>query len=905
VAKRKATKKRAAKRAVAAPAKKRIESYAHADKQRMNNPPVGLVTPDTDPVEEPRKTYHYDPHLDPQLVWAGKAERTSFDVPTVSLHVHERIDPKTIIAAVRTNGDRVVSGADTPGGAAAPKQLSLFEAREENPPLRDAIDFYNHAKPLGWKNRLIAGDSLLVMSSLLEKEGMAGSVQMIYIDPPYGIRYGSNFQPFVNRRDVKDGKDEDLTQEPEMVKAFRDTWELGIHSYLTYLRDRLLLAKELLTDSGSVFVQISDENLHHVRSLMDDVFGTDNYLNVVPFAKTSGVTTRYLASRVDFLLWYARNRSCAKFRPLYVEKSLGRGTAPNYNWVELKDGSRRGMTASERLDSGLLPAGSRIYKPDNITSQGNPITEFEFEGCRYRQAWKTTDPANLRRLAYARRLHVATNSLQYVRYIDDFPCMPVTQLWTDTQTGNFTDPKLYVVQTGNKVIQRCMLMTTDPGDLVFDPTCGSGTTAYVAEQWGRRWITCDTSRVAVTLAKQRLMTALFDYYTLARPAEGVAGGFVCKTVPHVTLKSIANNPDIREGMSRAEIDAAIAKHADQEVLHDKPEIDFSKARVTGPFTVEAVPAAAGGVPEVAAVGSAGPGDEAAVARGAGPVEPDASVARSGETLRQMEWRDELARTGVRGKGGAKIGFARLEALPGARWLHAIGETDDGGPRSAPKSVVVSFGPAYAPLEQRQVEMAWEEARGLKVSPDILLFAAFHFDPEAAKDIDALAADKSGMLFLRSQMNTDLLTDDLKKKRSSNESFWLIGQPDVELRKITAGESKRLWQIVVHGFDYYNPVSGEIESGDTRKIAMWLLDTDYDGRSLYPRQVFFPMSGEKDGWSRLAKNLRAEIDDDLIEAYRGNESLPFAPGPYGRAAVKIVDDRGIESLKIVEFPRSGV
>jgi adenine-specific DNA-methyltransferase len=324
--------------------------------------------------------------------------------------------------------------------------------------------------------------------------------------------------------------------------------------------------------------------------------------------------------------------------------------------------------------------------------------------------------------------------------------------------------------------------------------------------------------------------------------------------------------------------------------------------VTGPFTVEAVPAAAGGVPEVAAIGSAGPGDEAAMARGSDPVAPDASIARSGETLRQTEWRDELARTGVRGKGGAKIGFARLEALPGARWLHAIGETDDGGPRSAPKSVVVSFGPAYAPLEQRQVEMAWEEARELKVSPDILLFAAFHFDPEAAKDIDTLAADKSGMLFLRSQMNTDLLTDDLKKKRSSNESFWLIGQPDVELQKITTGESKGLWQVVVHGFDYYNPVSGEIESGDTRKIAMWLLDTNYDGRSLYPRQVFFPMSGEKDGWSRLAKNLRAEIDDDLIEAYRGTESLPFAPGPYGRAAVKIVDDRGIESLKIVEFPR---
>ena len=912
MAKRKAAKKRAAKRAVAAPAKKRIESYGHADKQRMNNPPVGLVTPDTDPVEEPRKTYCYDPHLDPQLVWAGKAERTSFDVPTVSLHVHERIDPKTIIAAVRTNGDRVVSGADTPGGAAAPKQLSLFEAREENPPLRDAIDFYNHAKPLGWKNRLIAGDSLLVMSSLLEKEGMAGSVQMIYIDPPYGIRYGSNFQPFVNRRDVKDGKDEDLTQEPEMVKAFRDTWELGIHSYLTYLRDRLLLAKELLTDSGSVFVQIGDENPHLVRGILDEVFGARNFCSEIAYAKTTTTTGKRLPGTHDLIVWYARDISRVKYRQLYLSKSVGHHGAANYSRIQLSDGSRRAMSHSERVNPATLPPGARPYRIDNLTSprvrEGRTgYFAIEFDGRKYLPRageWKT-HPEGIENLRAARRLAATATGLYYVRFIDDFPAFPINNGWADTVVAGFASDKMYVVQTNTKVVQRCMLMTTDPGDLVFDPTCGSGTTAYVAEQWGRRWITCDTSRVAVTLAKQRLMTALFDYYTLARPAEGVAGGFVCKTVPHVTLKSIANNPDIREGMSRAEIDAAIAKHADQEVLHDKPQIDSSRARVTGPFTVEAVPAAAGGVPEVAAIGSAGPGDEAAVARGAGPVEPDASVARSGETLRQTEWRDELARTGVRGKGGAKIGFARLEALPGARWLHAIGETDDGGPRSAPKSVVVSFGPAYAPLEQRQVEMAWEEARGLKVSPDILLFAAFHFDPEAAKDIDTLAADKSGMLFLRSQMNTDLLTDDLKKKRSSNESFWLIGQPDAELRKITTGESKGLWQVVVHGFDYYNPVSGEIESGDTRKIAMWLLDTDYDGRSLYPRQVFFPMSGEKDGWSRLAKNLRAEIDDDLIEAYRGNESLPFAPGPYGRAAVKIVDDRGIESLKIVEFPRPGV
>jgi adenine-specific DNA-methyltransferase len=376
------------------------------------------------------------------------------------------------------------------------------------------------------------------------------------------------------------------------------------------------------------------------------------------------------------------------------------------------------------------------------------------------------------------------------------------------------------------------------------------------------------------------MTGVFDYYKLADATAGVSGGFIYKTVPHITLKSIANNPEIKEGMTRNQIDAAIAKYADSEPLYDQPQIDKTKARVTGPFTVEAVPAV-----------TVRPIDEVREL----PV-ADNSISRSGATSRQDEWRDELARTGVRGKSKQKIDFARLEPLPAARYLHAIGETND----KQPKTVVVSFGPEHAPLEQRQVEQAWEEARGLMPQPEMLLFAAFHFDPEAGKDIDELDPKKTGMLFLRSQMNTDLLTDDLKKKRASNESFWLIGQPDVVVRQIKKGDDKGLWQVDVCGFDYYNPANGKIESGDTTKIAMWLLDTDYDGRSLYPRQVFFPMAGEKDGWARLAKNLKAEIDQELIEAYRGTESLPFAEGDHGRVAVKIVDDRGIESLKIIRL-----
>lgn len=878
--------------------KRPIETYEHRGEQRVNNPPVGLVTPDTDPIEQPKKTYQYDPHLDPQLVWAGKAEGTSFAVPSVSLHVHERIDPKAIIAAVRTNGDRLKPGTSKP------RQKSLFEEPEENPPLRDAIDFYKHRH--GWSNRLVAGDSLLVMNSLIEKEGMAGKVQMIYIDPPYGIRYGSNFQPFVNRRDVKDGKDEDLSQEPETIKAFRDTWELGIHSYLTYLRDRLLLARELLHESGSVFVQISDENVHHVRELMDEIFTPTNFVSVISFATTSGFQSNSIGRAGDYLIWYSRKRTELKWRPLYVEFTRNPGDQ-NYRWIMLADGTTRALNTAELTGGSAMPPQSKLYTPDNIVSQGasGEPQPYELNGRVFEPPanshWKPNYPIGLDRLVLAGRVHVSSNSLRYIRFADDFACRQLNNMWNDTLTGQFTDPKTYVVQTNVKIVQRCILMTTDPGDLVFDPTCGSGTTAFVAEQWGRRWITCDTSRVAITLAKQRLMTASFDYYELAKSNEGIAGGFNYKTVRHVTLKSIANNPEIKEGMTREQIDKAIAKYADQEKLYDDPNKDKSKVRVTGPFTVEAVPAV-----------TVRPIDQEIIEKpfysDAQPSLPgikrdaqeslaltiDASVARFGETARQRQWRDELQAAGIRGKGGHVVRFARLEPCSAVRWIHAIGETTD----SPPKTVAVSFGPEFAPLEQRQVEQAWEDARGLLPKPQILLFAAFHFDPEAAKDIDELDAKKTGMLLLRAQMNTDLLTDDLKKKRTSNESFWLIGQPDVTLRQLKTGEHKGAWQVQVNGFDYYDPVTGKIESGTTSKIAVWLLDTDYDGRSLFPRQVFFPMSGEKDGWSRLAKNLKAEIDEELIEEYRGTVSLPFEPGDYRRIAVKIVDDRGIESLKIL-------
>jgi adenine-specific DNA-methyltransferase len=670
-----------------AKAKRKIEHYTHADKKRANNPPVGLVTPETD-LDAGKRTYAFDPHLDPAFQWAGKAERTSFEIPTVSLHVHERIDPPSIIEAVRKkNGEDFVQG-------------SLFSRLDENPPIREAIEFYKHRH--NWSNRLIAGDSLLVMNSLLEKEGMAGKVQMVYIDPPYGIKYGSNFQPFVNKRDVKDGKDEDLTAEPEMIKAFRDTWELGIHSYLTYLRDRLLLARELLHESGCVFVQIGDENLHHAREVLDEIFGAANAVSTITFSKTSSATSELLAGVSDYLLLYAKDKERFKYRQLYRDKEFGGAGASAYNRVALPDGKRRSLTAAEKKDLSLLPSGSRIYRLDNLTSQ-RPPGDFpiELEGKTYRPRkgyWKTGEKG-MEALKKAQRLESTEGGLYYVRYLDDFPVFPVTNLWEDTGIAGFASDKKYVVETSTKVVERCVLMTSDPGDLVLDITCGSGTTAFIAEQWGRRWITCDTSRVSVTLAKQRLMTATFEYYEPAHLHEGVDSGFAYKTVPHVTLKSIANN-----------------EPPERETLFDQPGVNRGTVRVTGPFTVEALPA-----PAVQAFDDV----EARVDTA------DDSIARRGETRRQGDWQDELLKTGIRGKGGQRIEFSRVEPLPGTRWLHADAETKE----DKPQRVVVSFGPDHAPFEQRQVELALDEAETLRPKPKIVVFAAFQFDPEAAKDID--------------------------------------------------------------------------------------------------------------------------------------------------------------------------
>jgi adenine-specific DNA-methyltransferase len=821
--------------------KKQIEQYQHDKDERANIPHVGLVTPASDPDTGEKKKYVYDPHLDPQLVWAGKAEHTSFEVPTVSLHVHERIDPKTIIETVKMEKDD--------GG-----QMSMFS---EKKPLREAIDFYKHKE--GWTNRLIAGDSLLVMNSLLEKEGMAGKVQMMFFDPPYGIKYGSNFQPFTTNRKVEDGKDNDLTAEPEMIKAFRDTWELGIHSYLTYLRDRLLLSRELLSNTGSVFVQINDDNLHYIKNILDEIFGKENCINIIPFKKRASYLSRFgkgLFELFDYILWYAKDANEATVNALFKEANRSNSLNGEYKYYQNDDGTVRNITKQDILNPELdLSKVFRTHSASKKSKEPKYIQELDIYGEKLSppsgHEWKA-DPDGMARLIQMGRLRGNSPSRPYKIFYTDFPYSLLNNLWDDTLAEQ--NP-IYAVQTDELPIERCMLLCSQPGDLVMDITCGSGTTAWVAEELGRRWITCDTSRVSLTLAKQRLMTSEFDYYELAYPNEGISSGLRYKTAKRINLEMLANNtPGV------------------EEIFYDKPKVVTGKIRITGPFTVEAVPA-----PYAKSFDELEQEDTGS----------DTSIARSGETNRQAEWRDELLRAGVRAKGGNIIQFTRVEPLAGTKYIQAEAETKE----DVPKKVLVVFGPEHAPLEQRMVENAWQEARALK--PDMLLFCAFQFDEEAAKDIDELTPAIAGMQLIKAQMNADMLTDDLRKKRSSNESFWLVGQPDVRIHQVEDGKI----QVEVMGFDYYNPKTGNVESGGKKNIAMWMLDTDYDNRSLFPSQVFFPMAGAGDGWDKLAKNLKAEIDEEKIESFKGTISLPFEAG--SAVAVKIIDDRGIESLRVLK------
>jgi adenine-specific DNA-methyltransferase len=977
-----------------------IKSYEHRDKSRLNNPPAG-VAPTYEVGERQTTRYAYDPHLDPQLIWSGKAEHTSFEVNLVSLHIHERISTRAILDAVRRP---------------EPVHPDLFGET----PLRadQQIEFYRHE--VGWANRLILGDSLLVMNSLLVKEGMAGKVQMIYIDPPYGIKYASNFQPRIDRRDVKD-KDEDLTHEPEQIKAYRDTWKLGIHSYLTYLRDRLLLSRELLTESGSIFVQINDENLHLVRCLLDEVFGRENFVAVIPFRKkTMPLGAKTIEQMDDFLLWYGKNKESLKYHQLFLQQSVEGDW--HYQWAVTLSGDIIRLSKAQVANHALLPDRVSLFMLKSLEPSGrneSGMFEYEFQGKVYKPPRNgfATNREGLDRLSVAERIGIDGNRLAYLLFADDYNVVPLTAPWQDTIGPR---DKQYSVQTSHEVIERCILMTTDPGDLVFDPTCGSGTTAWCAEKWGRRWITCDTSRVAVAIARQRLMMAKFDYYELKDPERGPAGGFVYETVPHITLESIAKNTEIdaisakyqpqieqalaelnaalkgkpiririaeggragqvvdfsapdtktvtlpsgqvvkanellewevprevphpvwpdeakqaywrllglknsldpkeqeeAEGLleliykttghrwslseipvpmpsddwsekakeafrrfwdfkrkKKQEIDESIKRNAPQEVLYDQPKKVRDVVRVSGPFTVEAIPVPAIEDPTQAPI----PQFELEEVR-------VRITDRGGDYLTNMI---NLLKQqgGVLFPGRKKLELLNIRSL-NLGYLHAEAEAKQNG---NVLRVAISFGPQYGPVIAHQVQEAILTAR--MNGFNILVFAGFAFDPEAQALIQK--APVKGLQIHFANIAPDVLVGDLLKTTRASQIFTVFGQPDVRLEKQKDGT----YRVELRGVDIYDPLTGEVHSTRGEDVAAWFLDTDYDGMTFHICQAFFP--GDHDAWVKLQKALRAQIAPDVFENMRGTISFPFQPGKHRRIAVKVIDFRGNEVVRVIRL-----
>lgn len=891
----------ARKKAAASPASVPVESHKHVTDRRTNIP-----TRETAAFAEDdgigKAIYDRDRSLDPQLVWKGKDEQDArpLEVPAVPLHVQEKIHPQAIVEDLR----RRAAGPKASAG-----QLDLFADFNGLDDFAQKLDFYHHDQH--WTNRLILGDSLLVMASLAEKERLRGQVQCIYFDPPYGIKFGSNWQVSTRKRDVKDARAEDLTRQPEQIKAFRDTWELGIHSYLTYMRDRLVVARDLLAESGSIFVQIGDQNVHLIRSLLDEVFGNENFLSLITFKKTTGATADYLSGIVDYLLWYGKSLAHTKYRPVYLDKVGGGQGGGQYGWLEESDGTRRRASIAERESP---PENARIFRISDLTSQSAGREKGEgaaswfsvhVQGKEFKPTlqtrWKTNE-AGMARLIAAKRVYVTGNTLSYVRYLNDFPVFPVNNLWEDTVTSGFSDPKTYIVQTNTKVVERCLLMTTDPGDLVLDPTCGSGTTAYVAEQWGRRWITIDTSRVALALARTRLMAARFPYYLLADSPEGrrkhaeltatpidpaapaprrdMHKGFVYRTVPHVTLKSIANNPDIREGMTREQIDKAIARHAETETLYDQPYEDKGIVRLTGPFTVESLsPHRSLPIP--------GPDAESPP--------PLPSPAPAGNASFQEMILDNLRKAGVKGTDKAqRMSFARLDPFPGET-IHAEGETDAGA------SVRVCVGPEFGTVGDADIKRAALEAiKGSRC--DLLLVCAFAFEASVHEQTAELTKEiKLGKLsILPVRMNPDLaMGDELLKKTGAGNLFTVFGEPDV---KLTASDGKLT--VTIRGVDVFDPSTGAVRTGDTDDIACWFIDTDYDGQSFFVRHAYFLYGGKdtKEGpYDKLKKALRAEIDEGEWSKLYSAVSQPFDPPKSGKIAVKVINHFGDEVLKVYSAP----
>ena len=955
---------------------KTVETIRHTGDKRKNIPSAEhqSVIEKAETAPRPVK-YLRNTDLDPQFVWRGKDEQdwTDLVVQAPPLYIQERVHPKVLV-------DDLLRQSKQTQGQAPGAQFDLFGDFNGIPEGVDRTEFYQHDQ--NWSNRMILGDSLQVMASLAEREGLRGKVQCIYIDPPYGIKFNSNFQWSTTTRDVKDGNVGHITREPEQVKAFRDTWRDGLHSYMTYLRDRLTVARDLLTESGSVFVQIGDENVHRVRALMDETVGEDNFVAEIHFSTTSGFNSEFLASTGDMLLWYAKSRASLKFRKPYevIEKSA---TAGNYMWLT-EEGRLRSLTAREKRGDTTLPNDARLYQPTSLVSQGATSSPavFAYQGKMYmppaNQHWKTTQQG-MRCLARAGRIHVAANSIRYVRLADDFSLKARTTSWSDTATGNFTEEKLYVVQTATKVVERCLLMATDPGDLVLDPTCGSGTTAVVAEQWGRRWITIDTSRVALALARTRIMGARHPYYLLADSESGlrkeaevtgqayieklthgnVRQGFVYDRVPHVTLKSIANNaeldvlweehqPNVEAGLTalnkalrghKTPFEVTTGGRAGESVKFDAPE----KATFTMP-SGEVVPTftlaeweVRREAPDDWPKSTAKPLDDFWEARTARQRAIDASIAAKAEFeyLYDKPYED---RKKIRVAGPFTV-----ESLSPHRML-GVDEDDE----LIDPFKVAERGPTYG-VGQQFDQMVLENLKVAGVQQkdrdDRISFMSLQPWPgqricAEGRYSEGDAARRAGIL-IGPEFGTVGRPDLVEAAREAGDAgfdvliacafnfeahaseFSKLGRIPVLKARMNAdlhmggdlkttdkgnlfvvfgepdieqiGEDDGTLRVRVKGVDVFDPSTGEVRSDNTDGIACWFIDTDYNEESFFVRHAYF--LGQNDPYSALKTTLKAEIDSDAWATLRSDTSRPFPKPSSGRYAVKVINHLGDEVMKV--------
>ncbi len=843
------------------------KSYKHKDKRALipSKEEEGYELANPIVKEKQMAEYPKNPIVhrgqDPELMWMNKYGNDDTDdvlqIDIRSLYRHEHILPEALL-------ERLYQLKKEENAASQMDLFASFGNEYDIDELDKVGEYYQHQND--WKNRLILGDSQLVMNSLLEREGMAGKVQMIYIDPPYGIKYKSNWQVKMNSRTVEDKKDEHLSGEPEMIKAYRDTWELGIHSYLSYLRDRLLVAKALLTESGSCFVQISDENVHLIRSLMDEVFGSENFVVSIIFQKKAYQDAVTLASVNDYILWYAMDKSNLKTRSLFIQNQFD-GEVGKYRKLVSNQGEEISSSLSEKEIFNKLKEGWRLMRDDYPLVSQDPPKEpqpFEFDGKTYEPTpgrhWSVNYPEGLTRLVELGRIRATENRLYAKVYWDDNPLVPLNNIWTKMKGA--ADLK-YVVQTSEKPIQRCILMATDPGDLILDPTCGSGTTAYVAEQWGRRWITIDTSRIALNIAKTRLMTGVFPYYELYdQMGEDIRQGFIYKTVPHITLKSLAND------------ESPANKN-----LYDHPKEDKKKLRVAGPFTVETL-------------------------QNFNPVAPEEidDILNQDENFEAKVF-EHLKTAGIKtGKKEERATFTRIDTL-NSEYLHAEGYYR--GDADEEKKAYLHIGPKFGTVSKSYVNAAVKECRS-RGDADWLVIMGFSFESDIKGDVKRAKMGSFEVSVVR--MHDDLLQEGLKKKPAkSAASFVTIGEPDIQLNKN--------YQVEIKGLDIYDPIQDQVKARNLHEIAYWMVDDDYDGSNFMVRQIFF-CGGKKDEFKKwkkgidqmtkqsakkkLQNTLKIELDDEAFDRLYGHISHPIEYRNGRKVAVRVISQFGEESMKVLSM-----